>query len=132
MVEEYGHKLKRFWDTIEAFEGTPGLHRGMMEALASNPKKVADPNNLTADEIAKLESEVNEAVKVALLISGADKRRFGKLKDNLVNNYQLGTDQYPNTYEKGMRILGSYQSTKSRVLYCASPNNTGVTFLWES
>jgi hypothetical protein len=81
MVEEYGHKLKRFWDTIEAFEGTPGLHRGMMEALASNPKKVADPNNLMADEITKLENEANEAneaVKAALLISGTDKRRFGK------------------------------------------------------
>jgi hypothetical protein len=68
-------------------------------------------------------------VKAALLISVADKRRFGKLKDNLANNYLLGTDQYPNTFEKGLRILGNYQSTKSGVPYCASPNNTGVAFL---
>ncbi len=25
-VEEYGCNLKSFWDTIEAFGGTPGLH----------------------------------------------------------------------------------------------------------
>ncbi len=91
-VEAYSCNLKSFWDTVEAFGGTPGLHRGMMEALARDPKKVSNPNNLTADEIVKLENEANEAVKAALLISGADKRRFGKLKDNLANNYLLGTD----------------------------------------
>ncbi len=100
MVKEYGRNLKSFWDTVKAFEGTPGLHRGMMEALARDPKKVVDPNNLRADEITKLKNEVNKAVKAALLISGADKRRFGKLRDNLANNYLLGTNQYPNTFEK--------------------------------
>jgi hypothetical protein len=68
-------------------------------------------------------------VKAALLISGADKRRFGKLKDDLVNNYLLGTDRYPNTFEKALRILGNYQSTKSGVPYRASLNNMVVTFL---
>jgi hypothetical protein len=101
----------------------------MMEVLARDPKKAADPNNLTADEITKLENEANEAVKAALLISRADKRRFGKLKDDLANNYLLGTDQYPNTFKKALRILGNFQSMKSRVPYPASPNNTGVAFL---
>jgi hypothetical protein len=121
-VEEYGHNLKSFLDAVKAFGGTPGLHRGMT-------KKVADPNNPTADEIAKLENEVNKAVKVALLISGAEKRRFGRLKDDLANNYLLGTDRYPNTFEKVLRILGSYQLTKTGVPYRASPNNMGVAFL---
>jgi hypothetical protein len=85
----------------------------MMEALARDPKKVADPNNLTADEIAKLEkSKANEVVKAALLISGADKRRFGKLKDNLANNYLLGTDRYPNTFEKRVEDPGKLSINK--------------------
>jgi hypothetical protein len=52
MVEENGCNLKSFWDMAKAFGGTTGLHQGMMEALARDPKKVADPNNLTEDEIA--------------------------------------------------------------------------------
>ena len=44
-------------------------------------------------------------MKAALLISGADKRRYGKLKDELANNYLLGTDQYPDTLDKAVRIL---------------------------
>ena len=91
--------------------------------------KVPDPNNLTADEIAKLENEANKAVKAALLISVADKRRFGKLKDNLANNYLLGTDQYLNTFEEALRILGNYQSMKSGVPYRASPKDMGMAFL---
>jgi hypothetical protein len=101
----------------------------MIEALARDAKKVVDPNNLMADEIAKLENKANEVVKAVILISGADKRRFVKLKDDLANNYLLGMDQYPNTFEKAVRILGNYQSTKCGVPYHASPNNTGMAFL---
>ena len=41
----------------------------------------------------KAQEDVTESVKVALLISGADKTRFGKLKDELANYYLLGTDR---------------------------------------
>jgi hypothetical protein len=68
-------------------------------------------------------------VKAALLISGADKRKYGKLKDELENNYLLGTDQYPDTFEKALRILGNYQTMINSLPYRPSPNDTGVVFL---
>ena len=64
-------------------------------------------------EITKAEEDASEAVKAALVISGADKTRFGRLKDELANNYLLGIDQYPDTYKKAMRILGHYQTPKA-------------------
>ncbi len=66
---------------------------------------------------------------MALPISGTDKRRFGRLTDEHANNYLVGTDQYPNTYEKELRILGNYQSTKNGMPYHASPSSRGVAFL---
>jgi hypothetical protein len=48
-------------------------------------------------------------VKAALLISGADRHKYGKLNDELTNNYLLRMDQYPNTFDKAARILGNYQ-----------------------
>ena len=53
---------------------------------------MANPGNIMAAERRVGEEEANESVKAALLISGADKRRYGKLKDKLANNYLLGTD----------------------------------------
>ncbi len=70
-----------------------------------------------------------EHAKAALLISGADRRKFGKLKDEFANNYLLGTDHYPYTLEKAGRILTNYQTTRVGTPYWANPNNTGVVFL---
>ena len=85
--------------------------------------------NLTEQEIAKAEDDSCEAVKAALLISGADKQRYGKLKDKLANNYLLGSDQYPDTFEKAIRILGNYQVGKTHMPFRASPKDTGVAFI---
>ena len=71
--------------------------------------------NITAAERRAAEEETSESVKAALLISGADKRRYGKLKDELANNYLLGTNQYPDTLDKAVRILSNYQTTKSNM-----------------
>ena len=68
-------------------------------------------------EITMVEEDASEVVKAVLLISGADKTRFGRLKDELANNYLLGSDQYPSTYEKAMRILGNYQTTRTNKTY---------------
>ncbi len=73
-VEEYGRNLKSLYDSVEAFGGSPGLHKGMMEALAKDVVRFANVGAPTKDEITKIENEANEAMKMALLISGADKR----------------------------------------------------------
>jgi hypothetical protein len=48
-----------------------------------------------------------------MLISRANKARYGWLKEQLENNYLLGTNQYRNTLEKASRILGNYQGAKT-------------------
>ncbi len=45
------------------------------------------------------------------MISGANKQQYGKLKDELANNYLLGLDYYPNTCEKALQVLGNYKVT---------------------
>jgi hypothetical protein len=82
-----------------------------------------------AAQVKAAEEELSEKVKAALLISGADRRHYGGLKDSLANNYLLGSDHYPDTFGKAMGILGNYQMTKVSAPYRASPNNTGVAFL---
>ncbi len=129
-VEEYARNLRSLWDTVEAFGGLSGIHKGLVEGLIRMSGQVADPNNMTEDELAAVEAGVSEAVKGALLISGVDKRRYGKLKDTLANSYLLGSDQYSNTSNKAMRILGNYQTTLRPALpYKPSSNDTGVVFL---
>ncbi len=83
----------------------------------------------TNTEIREAEEDKSEAVKVALLISGADKTRFGRLKEELANNYLLGTDQYPDTYEKAMHILGNYQTIKTNRPFRGDSTESGLAFI---
>jgi hypothetical protein len=115
---------------VEAFRGLPGIHKGFVNGLLNDPSRVRDPNKVTSTEGAQVEQDASKAVKAALLISGADKQRYRKPKDKLANNYLLGTDQNPNTFDKALCILGNYQTSNSSMPpYRGNPNNTGVAFL---
>jgi hypothetical protein len=86
---------------------------------------VRNPNNITDAERTATEEEVVDAVKAALLISGAGKQRYGRLKEQLANNYLLGTDQYPDTLEKASRILENYQVGKGPLLEIVGTQTKG-------
>jgi hypothetical protein len=128
-VEEFRRNFQSLWETVEAFGGSPGVHKGLVDGLLSNTTRVKDVRKPTDQEIAKTEDGSCEAVKAALLVSGANKRQYGKIKDELVNNYLLGSNQYPDTFKKAMRILGNYQVGKTSMPFRASPNDTGVAFI---
>jgi hypothetical protein len=79
----------------------------MIDALMQDPTKVANVTRPTDKEIKRVHAEASDAVKAALLISWADKQRYGRLKKDLANNYLLGSNQYPETFKKALRILGN-------------------------
>ena len=99
----------------------------MTDAILAS--KVASGQAATPTQVKEAREESSEVVKVALLISGADRRRYGALKDVLANNYLLGSDQYPDTLEKAQRILSNYQTARVTTPFKPSPNDTGVAFL---
>jgi len=113
-VEEYGRNFRSLWDTVEVFGGSPRVHEGLALGILRNSMRGTTP---TMQKRSDADEASSEAVKAALLISGADRRKYGKRKDELVNNYLLGTDQYPNTFEKTLRILGNYQTMTNSLPY---------------
>ena len=104
---EYGRNFKSLWDTMEVFGGSSGVHKGLVEGILKDQGRVRNVNSIMDAERRAADQEVSDTVKAALIISGADKQRYGKLKDELASNYLLGTDQYPNTFDKAVRILGN-------------------------
>ncbi len=124
-VEEYVRNFRSLWDTVEAFGGSPGVHQGLVDTELRR-RGITNPSDAQAEAAANV---AIEQVKAALLISGADRRKFGKLKDELANDYLLGSDKYPDTLEKAGRILSNYQSTNTQIPYRGNLNDTGVAFL---
>jgi hypothetical protein len=43
-VEEYDWNFKSFWDTVEAFGGFPGVHKGLVAGILKEPGCVSGTN----------------------------------------------------------------------------------------
>jgi hypothetical protein len=74
-IKEYRCNFKSLWETVEAFVGgSPGVHKGLVDGLLAQTGWVANPGSPTAAERKQAEVDALEAVKAALLISGANKQ----------------------------------------------------------
>ena len=63
-----------------------------------------------------------------MIISGADRKRYGQLKLDLANDYLLGTDQYPDTLEKAVNLLSNYRGAQVAIPR-GQIRHDGVAFL---
>jgi hypothetical protein len=127
-VDKYRHNFRSLWDMVEAFGRLPGMHKGLVEELLRNPTHINNVNNMTKTDCAIAKEDVSEAVKAALLISRADKRRYGKLKDELATNYLLGNGQYPDILDKALHILGNNWTSTPNIPLRSNSCDTGVAF----
>ena len=96
--------------------------------LLSEPGHISDINNITNAEREEAETQTLDVVKAALLISGADKRRYRGLKNDLGNNYLLVTEQYPDTTEKARVLLGNYKYPRQQQRH-KTRDDGGVAFI---
>ncbi|KAL3796182.1 hypothetical protein ACHAW5_005865 [Stephanodiscus triporus] len=110
LVEEYARNFRSLWDTVEAFGGSPGAHQGLVDAELLK-QGITNPDDA---QLKAMEEVSVEQVKAALLISRASRNKYGKLKNELANNYLLRMNQYPDTYKKAQRILSNYQNTRGK------------------
>ena len=66
-VNKYALNFRSLWDTVEAFGGLLGLHKGLVKRLLATPGWVANLSSITATELGDAEEEVADAVKAAIL-----------------------------------------------------------------
>ena len=59
---------------MEAFGGSPGVHKGLVEGIVKDPGRVRNVNSITDAERRATEQEVSDTVKAVLVISEVVKR----------------------------------------------------------
>jgi hypothetical protein len=57
-VDQYGRNFMSLWDTVQAFGGLLGVHKGLIEAQVKNPSQVNNVNKVTPKECREAASEV--------------------------------------------------------------------------
>ena len=58
----------------------------------------------------------SEQTLVMFYLENADKKRFGSLMDNLMNQYISGNDSYPTTLVQAENLLTNYQDSLKKTL----------------
>jgi Zinc knuckle len=86
---------------------TDRLHRGVLFAA------------LTADQKAEVENQFNELYQ-------SDRRRYGKLSEELKNAFTKGRDDYPTNLVSAYHLINEYKNWQPRA---SIPDPTGVAFV---
>jgi hypothetical protein len=97
-------------ETIETYGGngaigiTPTFVAQKLQAMhaAGTCANVAPP---TKNELAAAHLSVREEFLAALLLSGANRDRYGALRNELANQYTFGNDLYPKTTDQCLTMM---------------------------
>ena len=65
-----GTTSARFWDTVEAFRGSTGAQKGLIDALLKDPLRVRSSGRPTDAKKKKAKEDASESIKAALMING--------------------------------------------------------------
>ena len=85
----------------------------------------------TADvpELATATAGVREEYMGALFIRKSDRTRFGRLLEELQNNFVMGPDNYPNTLTEGLSILQNCCHNPSLTRVYSNASNQSVAYV---
>ena len=97
-------------ETIETYEGhgaigiTPTFVAQKLQEMhaAGTCANVASP---TKNELAAAHLSVREEFLAALLLSGANRDRYGAQRNELANQYTFGNDLYPKTTDQCLTMM---------------------------
>jgi hypothetical protein len=67
-----------------------------------------DMEKAIGDKMKEAKKTVREKFLAALMLNGANRDKYGKLKRSMAENYVTGTSEYPESPEVVMRILSTY------------------------
>jgi hypothetical protein len=121
--------LEAFRGTLDVIEHTggeighePGIERYVAEQTA------IDYDNMDDDEEEDVKREGKERYLAVAFLLGSDRSRFGRLLENLENNFLQGQNNYPATVTAAYSLLTNWKQDPCNLMRAIGPVNDGVSF----
>jgi hypothetical protein len=105
---DYHKDLMAMLEVIEEYGGAGLLTYFPNMIKKELATKGADMDKASADEMKEAKKTVREKFLAALVLNGANREKYGKLKCSMAENYVTGTSKYPESPEVVLRILNVY------------------------
>ena len=122
---EYLNRLMNLVDMAESYEAK--LYDQAMFKIAqdSTVYSTTAEADLKDDELKMIETTAREIYLACEFVINSDLRRYGRLIEELENDYTKGNDNYPRNMVKACQLLNEYKQWNPRATLPESP---GVAF----
>ena len=118
--------LELFQNTVDVIEhtgGSIGIEPGIIKAYNRTSGNPEDKPLTTAEQV------ITQGIYLGTaFILGADRARYGKLVENLENDFLQGRDGYPVTLTGAYNLLTNWKQDPRNNLRTVGPTNDGVAF----
>ena len=123
-TSEYMEKFQNMVDVIEHSGGSVGHQPGILEEVADGKK--IDLKTASNDDIAELKKTAQEQYLATAFLLSSDRGRYGRLLEDLENDFLQVQDHWPKTLTAAFNLLTNW---KHNTIRNADQLSDGVSFL---
>jgi hypothetical protein len=105
---DYNKDFMAMLEVIEEYGGAGSLTYFSNMIKKELKSKKIDMDNASTSEMRDAKKIVRDKFLATLMLSGANREKYGKLKHGMAENYVAGTSEYPESPEVVLHILSAY------------------------
>jgi hypothetical protein len=125
-TQQYYETFKNNVEVIEYCGGAMNQDPSLVDAELT--RAGVNRETATPDELEQAEAAVHEQILAVGLLYGSDRTRYGKMLEDLKNDYIQGTDNYPTTLQQAYNLLVHWKQDPRNVMRLIGGVNDGVAF----
>jgi hypothetical protein len=125
--EEHVRKFKNQAEVVEHCGGDIGIDQSRVDEVLGT-MTLADPAKPTDDEMAQAQKKAQEEYMAVALLLSADWKRYGKLIEELENDFLMGTNNYPQTQVETHNSMIHWKQDPKNLMRVLGTSNDGVAF----
>jgi hypothetical protein len=118
----YHEQFLNIVEVLDTIKAPVGIDAGLFALVAEEKKKTVE--QLTDTEHA----EVREWYLATAFMLGADRARFGKLLENMENDFLQGRNSYPRSVTAAFNLLINWKQDPRNLVRSVGVTNDGVSF----
>ena len=125
--QQYYETFTKSANMLECCGGTPGKEPGLVDAKLEAAR--IDWELVTEEELEAAEGAAWECVLAIALLMGSNQMWYGKLLEDLENDFMQGRDNYPLMLTQVYSLLLHWKQDTWNLMWLISAANDGMAFM---
>ena len=127
-VQAYLDKFQNSVEVIEHCGGDLGIDKGLIDNTFATANPVVNRETATPATVEAAKKYAREQYLACAFLLGADRKRYGKLLENLENDYTQKNDRWPKTITDAYSLLINWKQDPRNLLQVVGASSDGIAF----